>query len=111
MTIARDWNTRSVPGASDRPWTAPTLRKALLCSRMAGLREHGIDLSGRTLGDLSPAVWAAALDRQTWDQVRAVLLNFAAGSGRSAKGHSLRLLRVRLRTGDRRHRCRLGCGR
>jgi len=42
---------------------------------MAGLREHGGDPSGRTLGDLSPAVWEGALDRQTWDQVRAVLLN------------------------------------
>lgn len=41
----------------------------------AGLREHGVDLSGKTLGDLSPAVWPAALDRQTWDRVRAVLLN------------------------------------
>jgi len=75
MTIARDWNCRSVSGPTERPWTAPTLRKALLSSRMAGLREHGIDPSGRTLGDLSLAVWEGALDRQTWDQVRAVLLN------------------------------------
>ncbi|MDQ6784937.1 MAG: recombinase family protein, partial [Actinomycetota bacterium] len=75
MTIARDWNSRGVPGASDSPWTAPTLRKALLSSRMAGLREHGVDPSGRTLGDLSPATWGAALDRNAWDQVRAVLLN------------------------------------
>ncbi len=75
MTIARDWNRRGVPGATERPWTAPTLRKALLSSRMAGLREHGIDPSGRSLGDLSPAIWEEALDRETWDQVRAVLLN------------------------------------
>ena len=46
-----------------------------MSSRIAGLREHGVDPSGNTLGDLSPAVWAAALDRQTWDQLRAVLLN------------------------------------
>ncbi len=51
------------------------LRRVLLSSRIAELREHGVDPSGKTLGDLSPAVWAAALDRQTWDQVRAVLLN------------------------------------
>lgn len=75
MTIARDWNTQGVPGASGGPWGAPTLRRVLLSSRIAGLREHGVDPSGKTLGDLSPAVWAAALDRQTWDQVRAVLLN------------------------------------
>ncbi len=41
MTIARDWNVRGVPRATDRPWTAPTLRKALLSARVAGLREHG----------------------------------------------------------------------
>ncbi len=75
MTIARDWNTRGVPGACGGPWTAPTLRRVLLSSRIAGLREHGADPSGKTIGDLSPAVWPAALDRRTWDQVRAVLLN------------------------------------
>ncbi|MCA1708935.1 MAG: recombinase family protein, partial [Actinobacteria bacterium] len=75
MTIARDWNTQGVLGASGGPWTAPTRRRVLLASRIAGLREHGVDPSGKTLGNLSPAVWAAALDRQTWDQVRAVLLN------------------------------------
>jgi site-specific DNA recombinase len=75
MTIARDWNRHGVPGAAGRPWTAPTLRRALLSSRIAGLREHGVDPSGRTLGDLRPATWEGALDRQTWDQVRAVLLN------------------------------------
>ncbi|MDQ3896179.1 MAG: hypothetical protein M3326_02830, partial [Actinomycetota bacterium] len=47
----------------------------LLSSRIAGLREHGVDPTSKTLGDLTPAVWPAALDRQTWDQVRAVLLN------------------------------------
>ena len=75
MTIARDWNVRGVPGASNGPWGAPTLRRVLLSSRIAGLREHGVDPSSKTLGDLTPAVWPAALDRQTWDQVRAVLLN------------------------------------
>ncbi len=75
MTIARDWNARSVPGATDRPWTAPTLRKALLSARVAGLREHGTDPSGKVLGSLTPATWAQAIDRQTWDHVRSVLLN------------------------------------
>ncbi len=42
---------------------------------MAGLREHGVDPSGKTLGELTVAVWGAALDRSTWEQVRAVLLN------------------------------------
>jgi len=75
MTIARDWNVRGLPGATGRPWTAPTLRKALLSARVAGLREHGTDPSGRVLGALTPATWGPAIDRQTWDHVRSVLLN------------------------------------
>ena len=75
MTIARDWNERGVQAPSGRPWRSPTLRKALLSSRMAGLREHGVDPSGETLGELTDAVWEAALDRSTWERVRAVLLN------------------------------------
>jgi len=75
MTITRDWNRRGVAGPTPAEWTAPTLRRALLSSRVAGLREHGVDPSGRTLGQLRPAVWKEAIDRPTWDQVRAVLLN------------------------------------
>jgi DNA invertase Pin-like site-specific DNA recombinase len=75
ITIARDWNRRGVPSPSGRAWKSPTLRKALLASRLVGMREHGVDPSGKTLGELTAAVWEGALDRQTWDQVRAVLLN------------------------------------
>ena len=48
ITITRDWNRRGVPGATEHPWTAPTLRKTLLSARIAGLREHGTDPSGRS---------------------------------------------------------------
>ena len=75
MTIARDWNQRDVPGATESAWTAKTLRKVLLSARIAGLREHGIDRSGKVLGALSPAVWEGAIDRKTWDHVRSVLFN------------------------------------
>ncbi len=75
MTIGRDWNQRAVPGVTECPWTAPTLRKVLLSARIAGLREHGADPSGKVLGALTPAVWEGAIDRQTWDHVRSVLLN------------------------------------
>lgn len=75
MTISKDWNRRGVPGPTECPWTAPTLRKALLSARVAGLREHHADPSGKVLGSLTPAVWEGAIDRQTWDHVRSVLLN------------------------------------
>lgn len=75
MTIARDWNQRGVPGVTECPWTAPTLRRVLLSARVAGLREHGADPSGKVLGALTAAVWKGAIDRQRWDHVRSVLLN------------------------------------
>lgn len=75
MAIARDWNQRGVPGATEHRWTAKTLRKVLLSARVAGLREHGVDRSGRVLGALSAAVWEEAIDRKTWNHVRFVLLN------------------------------------
>lgn len=74
MTITKDWNRRGIPGATG-PWTAKTLRKVLPSARIAGLREHGIDRSGKVLGALSPAVWEGAIDRKMWDHVRSVLLN------------------------------------
>ena len=57
MTIARDWNPRGLRGATEHPWTAPTLRKVLLSARIAGLREHGTDPSGKVLGALTPGIW------------------------------------------------------
>ena len=43
ITVVRDWNRRRVASPTDRPWGGPTLRRALLSSRMAGLREHRVD--------------------------------------------------------------------
>ncbi len=43
MTIAKDWNQRGVPGATECAWTGPTLRKMLLSARVAGLRERKRD--------------------------------------------------------------------
>jgi hypothetical protein len=74
-TIARDWNRRGLPGATEHPWAAPTLRKVLLSARIAGPREHGTDPSGKVLGALTPGIWEGAIDRQTWDHIRSVLLN------------------------------------
>ena len=51
----------------------PTARRVRMRHGSRGCA--GVDPSGTTLGDLSPAVWPAVLDRQTWDQLRAVLLN------------------------------------
>lgn len=65
MTIAKDWNRRGVARPTECAWTAPTLRKVLLSARVAGLREHGADPSGKVLGALTPTVWEKAIDRRT----------------------------------------------
>ena len=48
------------------PWTAPTLRRALISPRIAGLREH----RGKIVG---PAVWQPVVDRLPWETCRMVL--------------------------------------
>ncbi len=61
-SITADWTARGVGG---RRWSTVTTRRVLTAPRVAGLREHH--------GRLYPAVWPAALDRETWEAVRAVL--------------------------------------
>ena len=74
-TVVKDWNARGIPGPSRTPWSVVALRRVLLAPRIAGLREHGRDRSGRTLGTLTPATWPGAVERETWEQLRSVLLN------------------------------------
>ena len=74
-TVVRDWNERGVPGPSGTSWSVVAMRRVLLAPRIAGLREHGRDRSGKTLGVLTTATWEAAVDRETWEQLRSVLLN------------------------------------
>jgi len=47
-------------------WSTSTIRQLLLSPRMAGLRQH----QGEVMGE---AAWPAILDRDTWEQLRAVL--------------------------------------
>ncbi len=54
---------------------AAGLSAALVLGRARRLREYGVDPSRRVLGALAPAVWEGALDRETWDHVRSVLLD------------------------------------
>ena len=78
MTIAPDWNRRGVPGATEHPWTGPTLRKVSsqpgspACeSTVRNPQERSSYADAGNLG--------GAVDRQTSDHVRSVLLNPDAG--------------------------------
>jgi site-specific DNA recombinase len=64
--LARDWNEKGIRTTTGGRWAQTTLRRVLSSPRMAGLLEH----NGTVVGD---APWPAIVDRQTWEQLRAVL--------------------------------------
>jgi len=64
--ICHDWNDRGLRTVTRKPWYVTGLRTALIRPRTAGLRQH----QGEVIGD---AVWPAILERETWEQVRAIL--------------------------------------
>ena len=66
--VRQDWNTRPVPTVTGAPWTVTAIRTFLTRPRTAGLRQH----QGAWSWD-QPAQWPAILDRETWEQVRAIL--------------------------------------
>ncbi len=66
--VLTDWNARGVTTVTGRPWRTTTLRRLLTAPRVAGLREH----RGEVVG---PAVWAAIIDRDHWERLRARVLD------------------------------------
>jgi site-specific DNA recombinase len=66
--IAADLTARGVATVRGGPWSRTTLRELLLRPRIVGLREH----RGVVIG---PAAWPAILDRDTYEDIRAVLTN------------------------------------
>jgi site-specific DNA recombinase len=65
-TMVRDLAAKGATTSTGRPWSGQALRYNLLSPRNAGLRAH----RGTIVG---PAVWEPIVDRETWEQVRAVL--------------------------------------
>lgn len=65
-TLCRDLDERGIRTTTGGAWSQQGLRYNLLSPRNAGLREH----RGAVVG---PAVWPAVVDRETWEQARAVL--------------------------------------
>jgi site-specific DNA recombinase len=67
-SIKMDWTERGIPTVTGKPWSVTAIRSNLTRPRTAGLRQY----QGAWSWDRK-AVWPAILDRETWEQVRAVL--------------------------------------
>ncbi|QNJ56361.1 recombinase family protein [Gordonia phage Portcullis] len=63
--LVAELNERGVATVTGKSWAAPTITRALTAPRMVGLRERD--------GDLEDAPIEPILDRDTWDEVVAIL--------------------------------------
>ncbi|WNO27914.1 serine integrase [Gordonia phage Halo3] len=63
--LVAELNERGVATVTGKSWAAPTITRALTAPRMVGLRERN--------GDLEDAPIEPILDRDTWDEVVAIL--------------------------------------
>jgi len=64
--IADDWTDRGEQTVTGARWSTTAIRTFLTRPRVAGLREHRGEI-------VAEAEWPAIVDRETWEQVRAVL--------------------------------------
>jgi DNA invertase Pin-like site-specific DNA recombinase len=71
--VCREWNEAGVRTPRGNPWRVGSLREMLIGPRVAGLRQH----RGEIIGD---AAAPALLDRETWNELRAV---FSQHTGRN----------------------------
>ena len=65
LSVCRDFETRGIGTVTGARWLPNVLRGILAAPRVAGLREH----RGQVIG---AAAWPAILDRDTWEQLRAL---------------------------------------
>jgi site-specific DNA recombinase len=63
--VSTDWNTRGIKRPQGSHWDTARLRKLFITPRIAGLRQNG--------NELVEAQWPAVIDRDTWEQLRAIL--------------------------------------
>lgn len=64
--IAEDWTDRGEQTVTGAKWSTTAVKTFLIRPRVAGLREHRGEI-------VAEAEWPAIVDRETWEQVRAVL--------------------------------------
>lgn len=82
LGVARELDARGTRTREGRGWHHSTVRAALLNPAVAGLRVHRGEVAG-------PGSWDPVLDRQTWEEVRAVLKDPARKRKRPARRYLL----------------------
>jgi DNA invertase Pin-like site-specific DNA recombinase len=66
--LQKELNDAGIPSATGRAWGISAMRGLLTNPRLAGLRTH----QGQVIGE---AVWTPILDRDTFDELQAILLD------------------------------------
>jgi site-specific DNA recombinase len=72
--ITKDWNARGIHTISGKPWAPANLRAMILGAHHAGLRTFQNEITGE-------AAWEPTLPRETWEAVRAILLDPSRRTG------------------------------
>lgn len=67
-SVSEDWNSRGLQTVRGKRWSPTMVKRLLVSPRMAGLRQH----QGEIIGD---GAWEPVIDRATWEQLCAVLLD------------------------------------
>jgi site-specific DNA recombinase len=78
--IARDLNSRKVPTATGKQWTATTLKRLLVSGRISGQREHQprsrSETKRKIAGELvADAEWPGIISKTDTQRLRAILLD------------------------------------
>ncbi len=88
--IAAQWNERGLTSTRGNKWTGRTVRQVLINGRYCGLRFHLGELVTDGSGQPVTTAWPAVVERETWEQTRALLSDAARFTGKStARKHLL----------------------
>lgn len=82
LGIARELDADGIGTREGRQWAHSTVRAVVINPAVAGLRVHRREVAG-------PGDWQPILDRQTWEEVRAVLADPARKRARPARRYLL----------------------
>lgn len=93
LGIARELTADGIPTREGRPWHHSSVRATLVNPAIAGLRVHRREVAG-------PGDWTPILEREMWEQVRAVLADPARKRKRPTREYLLSGL-IETPTGDR----------
>ena len=98
-TIARRWNAQGVKTPYGNIWRQAPVRAMMLSPRLAGFRVHRKEIALDTEGNRVMAQRPPILDVETWEAVRATILDPARSGNHVHRGGRKRLLAGLVRCG------------